>query len=76
MQDLEKVYDEKINPLMAQIIAICKEHNMPFVASFQYSDDGLCTSCQVPEGADKRFRMALQMLLHGHVAYAVTRRDG
>lgn len=35
--DLEVVYDEKINPLMAQIIAICKEHNMPMLAAFQYA---------------------------------------
>lgn len=51
--DLESVYDEQINPLMAQIIAICKEHNIPFVASFAYAqqdedeEDGgtdLCTS--------------------------------
>jgi hypothetical protein len=34
--DLEAVYDEKINPLMAQIIDICKEHRMPLVCSFQY----------------------------------------
>ena len=35
--DLEVVYDEQINPLMAKIIAICKEHNMPMLASFQYA---------------------------------------
>ncbi|EAM3159465.1 hypothetical protein NJB71_001253 [Salmonella enterica] len=34
--NLESVYDEKINPLMQQIIAICKEHHMPMVASFAY----------------------------------------
>ena len=32
--DLEQVYDEKIAPLMAQIIAICNEHKMPMGASF------------------------------------------
>lgn len=35
--NLESVYDEKISPLMTQIIAICKEHNMPMVASFAYT---------------------------------------
>ncbi|WP_175663087.1 hypothetical protein [Burkholderia ambifaria] len=30
----EQVYDEQISPLMAQIIAICKEHAIPIVASF------------------------------------------
>lgn len=34
----EDVYDEKISPLMQQIIAICKEHNIPMVALFQYAD--------------------------------------
>lgn len=37
--DLEKVYDEKIAPLMTQIIAICKEHKMPFAAQFMYAND-------------------------------------
>ncbi|EBS1343670.1 hypothetical protein LJS90_001092 [Salmonella enterica] len=36
--NLESVYDERINPLMQQIIAICKEHNMPMVASFAYEN--------------------------------------
>jgi hypothetical protein len=47
--DLEKVYDEQINPLMAKIIDICHEHKMPMVASFQFKSDGksdhdLCSS--------------------------------
>lgn len=39
MSNREAVYDEKISPLMTQIIAICKEHDIPMVASFQYNDD-------------------------------------
>jgi hypothetical protein len=35
--DLEAVYDEQVAPLMAQIIAVCKEHNLPMVASFAYA---------------------------------------
>ena len=42
--DLEDVYDEKIAPLMDQIIAVCKEHKLPMVASFQYMGDDLCTT--------------------------------
>jgi len=46
----EEAYDTLINPLMAQIIAICKEHDIPMVASFEFtepgSDDvGLCNTC-------------------------------
>lgn len=36
--DKEAIYDEQISPLMTQIIAICKEHNIPMVAQFQYAD--------------------------------------
>lgn len=51
--DLKAVYDEQINPLMAQIIKICNEHNMPFVASFQYGhseEEGaaFCSSAMLP----------------------------
>lgn len=47
--DKEAVYDDLISPLMARIIEICKEHEIPFVAQFQIGDseeDGplFCTS--------------------------------
>lgn len=51
--DLEAVYDEKIRPLMEQIIAVCEEHRIPLLCSFQYGvhdvgtdDEGrdLCTT--------------------------------
>jgi isochorismate hydrolase len=47
--DEEKVYDEKIAPLMTQIINVCKEHEIPIVCTFQYGwseeDDALlCTT--------------------------------
>ena len=48
--DLESVYDEQIAPLMAQIIAICKEHRLPMLAVFFYELDaaresaGFCSS--------------------------------
>lgn len=37
--DKEAIYDEKISPLMREIIAICKEHSIPLVAQFQYAND-------------------------------------
>lgn len=42
----ESIYDEKINPLMAQIIGICQEHKIPFFASFTLDKkaDVQCTS--------------------------------
>lgn len=47
--DLESVYDKQISPLMAQVIAICKEHRMPMLATFQYQrteerGEGFCTT--------------------------------
>ena len=52
--DLEAVYDEQINPLMKQIIDICKKHDLPFVASFQYSSNGkddnnFCSTAVLPD---------------------------
>jgi len=48
MRTKEQVYDEEINPLMARIIEICKEHKMAFVASFhcpgEDNDDLFCSS--------------------------------
>lgn len=44
MKDKENIYDEKIAPLMTQIIDICKENQLPFFASFQYADNDFCTS--------------------------------
>lgn len=44
MEDLEKVYDDEISPLIVKIITICKEHDMPMFASFQYSDSDFCTT--------------------------------
>lgn len=39
MTKREDIYDTQINPLMAQIIAICGAHDIPFVASFQINDE-------------------------------------
>lgn len=48
--NVEAVYDEKISPLMRQIIAIAKEHGIPMFATFVYEQDtdgngtGHCTT--------------------------------
>lgn len=63
----EDVYDEQINPLMARIIAICKEHDIPLVADFQLDDDRdacdpedtfHCTTYVVPDNASPRLHAA------------------
>ena len=47
----EQIYDEKINPLMGQIIAICQEYKIAMLADFSIpneEDAGLnCTSALV-----------------------------
>lgn len=64
MATKEEIYDSQINPLMAQIIAICKEHKIAHVCSFALGmDEGdgelLCTStnlleqCEPPENFSK-----------------------
>ena len=56
IQDNEAIYDEQINPLMGQIIALCKEHGIPFIACFQLNDGDeedaplLCSSANIPKG--------------------------
>lgn len=35
----EQVYDEKIVPLMQQIIEVCQEHNIGMIADFEIPDD-------------------------------------
>ena len=44
MDNLESVYDEKITPLVKQIIEICKEVKMPMFMEFQYGNDDFCKS--------------------------------
>lgn len=53
--DLESVYDQQISPLMQQIINICKEHNMPVLASFAFANTentgvACCTTALTFEG--------------------------
>jgi hypothetical protein len=51
--DKEKIYDEQINPLMASIIEICREHKIAMFATFQVPNEGdpdlVCTSCTPDE---------------------------
>lgn len=44
MENKESVYDEQLAPLMTQLLEVCQREGIPMFASFQYSDDGFCTS--------------------------------
>lgn len=47
MMTKEEIYDSQINPLMVQIIEICKQHELPFACQFVVDEavGTLCTSC-------------------------------
>lgn len=69
--NLESVYDEKISPLMRQIIDICKEHNMPMVASFAYENSeengiGCCTTTLTFEGRHIKAFAAARSIIRGN----------
>ena len=45
----ESVYDEQINPLMAKIIEICREHKIAMLCDFALGKDLRCTSAQLQD---------------------------
>ena len=50
--DKEQAYDEQLNPLMAEIIAICREHHIGMIAHFcipTEADEGLCCTTHLPD---------------------------
>ena len=68
----EDIYDEKVSPLVKQIIEICKEHDMPCLLSFACPDDEdgesslMCTTAILEDhriGAKRKLREALKLLL-------------
>lgn len=63
--DLERVYDDEISPLMGQIIAICKRHRMPMLASFIFRRDkaGEVATCDTLLQFDGRTLGALDVAL-------------
>lgn len=75
----EQVYDEQINPLMAQIIAIAKEHKIDFLASFalptEADADLRCTSALLASDAPKEFSHAFRLLRDGFTSFAITTRS-
>ncbi len=50
--DLEKVFDETIQPLLKTLVNICNEYSIPMVSSVQYKNNEsqvmLCTSIVIP----------------------------
>lgn len=65
LPDNESVYDEQISPLMDQIIAICKQHNMPMLATFEYAADMACTTYIPFPGQSRELHVALDIIRNG-----------
>lgn len=57
----EQIYDAEINPLMAQIIAICQKHKISMFATFDIPNDEdadlACTTCLADESGKPSERM-------------------
>ncbi len=72
----EEIYDDKIFPLMKQIIDVCKEHDIPLVASFQLNDDRLegdmfaCTTAVLPKDTHANLKNAHREIRRADVAFA------
>ncbi len=81
----EDVYDNQISLHMTEIIRLCKEHDIPMVASFQYNDDRpdgeaqLCTTVILnqQDAACPGLHNAARALRGGdHAVTMLTVRDG
>lgn len=74
MYDKKKIYDEKIFPLMGDIIKICKENDIQMLFSCYLKTDGNgAMSCDTyleskEENCD-RLKDAAKCIILGHVAY-------
>lgn len=67
----EQAHDQFIQPLMDQILKLCKEHEIPVLATFHLDETMLCTSCVMQsDWADadsvsaRRMKLAYHIILH------------
>lgn len=65
-QTKEMIHDEKIAPLIEQVLALCKEHRIPVVMSFELTPTMLCTSMSL-EPQDQRVLHQVAHMLVGHL---------
>ena len=62
LYDNELLYDEQIQPLMAQIIEICKVNRIPMAASFEYATGEFCSTL-IPVDGQSDFMRDLNRLI-------------
>ena len=61
----EQIHDDRINPLVAQIVEICRESGIGMVASFHLDGDMRC-STHLPDGDGAYpFKDVYRVLMHG-----------
>ncbi len=67
----EQIYDEKIAPLMTQIIEVCRASGISMIASFAIANeddpDLRCTTHLLDGKGSMPFRRVYDVLLHGRV---------
>ena len=75
----EDAYDAEIAPLMTKIIEVCKQHEIPMLATFQFTepnveDPGYCTTMLPGTGEGDALRVLKSRWLarSAHVALAIT----
>lgn len=79
----ETLYDEKISPLMVQVIQLCIENEIPILVSAQLDGNtGVTTAINRPGwGCSKSLRMAMEMMsptvaeMHDPEAHAKRQRE-
>lgn len=74
----EQIYDAQIHPLMAQILAVCKEHKISMIATFDTPNDDdpdlVCTS-HTPDESGKfseRIRRVRRAVFENRSAIVLT----
>jgi hypothetical protein len=72
----EAVYDAEIEPLMTQIIAVCKREEIPICAIFQYADSGeagpeFCTTFFTYPHGDPKILRVIDVAKPGRGGFAI-----
>ncbi len=74
--DKEQIYDTQISPLMRQILAIAKEHDINFLASFFIPTASApmmrSSSSLLSDDAPPEFEQAFSLVRDGFTASSVT----
>ena len=61
----EQIYDERISPLIAQVIEICQENKIAMIANFDLGDGLGCASALLGDEYDppEMFRRVMRLLM-------------